>query len=274
MERINGFSPEECNLQQNFPNWEPYIRLGDKEALDELGRSYVETVRSLQGFPNTFGLCGVLALHAAMLLNPYGIDRRYINYNVRDLIMQLKKVKARQKDALRPYDFFVQRYSHLAKIETHTVQTPEELYRIFKGKRNNKANILGTAYPFAVICKFPLHGSYTHWLALKNLGEGEVAIFGDLSPLGLIDMVSIKTNVDEVVKSMAQVLNTKPHKNVAKAIEDPKHKIKSNKRNFDSGTFPFNLCTVDPEEWYSLSGRRFGTCSGAWYYDVMRNYYS
>lgn len=259
-------STEELNRTLNFSQYEPVIDFENGEKW--LGSKYVDIMRQVYQMPDTFGLCGVVALHAARILNRGGYLAKNINYIPEHMAQELRQVEQSEAGALRPYDRFTKEYPFDGKITTHAVTSEQDLNRIFERPGFRK----GTAYTVAFLCTFPGNITYTHWLALEPINTRKVILIGDLSPFGLKHLLAIKTNILTVANALTRVIGYRPDINLSQKIENPSHKLPQNNPNSDTeGGYKFNLCTIDPNIYFDVHRGVHYTDFEATYYDIASN---
>jgi len=193
------------NRTRNFSAFHEVMDL--EQTSDRMGEHFSEIMYELYGMDDTFGLCGIIAVHACSILTTgYGRNFRY----------SPRQYKTIFEDAIkngkpRAYDVFAKEYFPNKTFEELAITDPEQMGQTLRALRPNQGLLIN------VMCYYPKQeGDHTHYLAVRADGEN-VVLVGDLSPFGL-QSVGISLSTDCLVNSMKQVVGADLTTSVADKI--------------------------------------------------------
>lgn len=193
------------NRTRNFPIFRE-VR-GLKETSKKMGINFADIMRELYGMGDTFGLCGIISVHASSILTTgYGKDFRY----------SPRKYKEIFEDAVangkpRAYDVFAREYFPNKTFEELAVTDAGQMRHTLRNLRPNQGLLIN------LMCHYPKqNGEHTHYLAAKSNGD-DVMLVGDLSPFGL-QSVGISLPTETLVAGMRQVIGADLTTNIADKI--------------------------------------------------------
>ena len=251
---------ESQNRLINFPSYEVKYTVDNCEQI--FGENFTRIMRTVRDMPDTFGLCGVLAMHInGLLANPSNWDD--ISYNPKelkqkfDLWWQNKVGESawtwfdnNYKNRLTggPNDFaIVSRLSSgdiTSKLSDYNpiafdIKEYEEALNCQSSKTNGVVIIgmdtIGDIFQYtesnvgfsvAVLCQYALqNGTHTHWLSARYIND-EVLVSGNLKPFG-IDAVSILVPSDKLLLPIQSVIGATPTTLLTKTL--------ANHENSDQG---------------------------------------
>jgi len=233
---------QNLNLLSNFPKYEVAIPFDTTERF--LGSNLSRIMDVVRKMPDTFGLCGVIAMHTnGMLTNPTNWSD--ITYDPLELKKMFDKWQEKGegisawtwfnnsfKDRLTggPNDFAVVSQSSLDLITPKLGDSDfvvSELRNIYDAIPFQQANTGRTTVlpvndiepllvgkndgnAIAVLCNYPKqNGTHTHWLSAKPTTTGDVLISGDLTPFS-VDAFGIHVPKGDLLKAISQVIGSKP----------------------------------------------------------------
>ncbi len=206
---VDATSTRRENLNRTFLEYERAICLGDCAA--NLGDDFARIMDGVARMSNTFGLCGVLVLHAGLLLmNPLGSTIiPSVRYCPRRLKKNFDRVMCTGKGQ-RPVDWFYQDILMARPTRSFDVISLEQLNLMFSGLRQTEFIVI------AVLANFsqpPYSGIHTHWLAAKEEPCNKILLVGDLTPFGLNNIIGIRVQAHVLADAMKNVIGARSTNN-------------------------------------------------------------
>jgi len=265
---------ESANLASNFPTFEIKTGFGNCEAT--FGTNFADIMNIVRQMPDTFGLCGIIALHASGLLTApdQWLDVKY------DPIY-LKRLFDNWWPALEgesswdwfdhhfgdriigsPNDFAILndnstgnllRLPDAKTIKTFDFSAYSEAHHFQNRNIQHHTVLIGTSvsalvssenegHSLAFLCYYPIQeGIHTHWLSAKPAEMGNVLVTGDLRPFG-IDAVSILVPEIQLLESTSRVIGATPTTKLTKSLTKYLNSDMGNGRNLHTeDAFTANL---------------------------------
>ena len=185
-----------------------------------LGDNYRGIVREIMCFEDTFGLCGVMAIHAAgMLSSPETWDS--VMYDPRKLKLMFDRKMDRNVGHIAS-EVFKRKYRGIIPGGYHNlcIRTPDEMNQVFDSLPPKNGLIV------ALICEYERHGGlHTHWLAAERTHDkSRVLLTGDLTPFDIRNF-AITVPLDNLAISLTKVLDTSPSTILSQRLEAPTQRM-------------------------------------------------
>ena len=228
--------PQQENNRTQLGN---FRELPETEVANMTGDNYMRVIKAVYDLEDSFGLCGVLAIHASGLMSlPDAWNS--VSYNVSELKQIFESKMANGGIGQSAVEVFRERYANLGanSFNRFTIDSIDSLQKSFDDLQENQGLVV------SLVVGYDKHaGKHTHWLAVKrNIGhKNKIVVLGDLTPFGL-DSFGIEMEASQLADSLTSVVGQKPTSRLTTALTTPGHRDAF----FNEGeTFQINAGTFD-----------------------------
>ena len=193
--------------ENNISQLGNFRELPETEITNLMGDNFVGTMRDVYNLEDSFGLCGVIAIHASGLMT-LPEAWRSVAYDVGELKEIFDRKMANGGVGQSAVETFRERYASIGanSFTRFAIDSLDSLNVSFERLRENQ----GLVVALVVGCEKHA-GKHTHWLAVKrnDLDGNKIVVVGDLTPFGL-KSYGIEMESRQLVKSLASAIGQRP----------------------------------------------------------------
>lgn len=177
-------------------------------------KEIIETLLDDEKIPDSFGLCGVIAL--------YSLLHRYPRFSEIDFDLEdyFATVQSGGDSSARFKEEFANDFL-LTDIDQRPVTTVDQMEAIFAEiSQNNKEKTQSTIM-VAYFCEYPnQEGQHMHWLFCEKADDSNMIIAGDLRPFGIDDTHIIKMSIENLVDGIQHTIGAESTAELPKSVID------------------------------------------------------